>query len=209
MENQTPGPIDDLERTAPRPAPRARTHFGRTVALVVLLSVFWFMLSGRIGLQYAIFLITSVTIVLWFNPERPFPGLDPARGAGISGFLRAFGFLLRYLAWLVWNVIQANLQVARLILHPKLPIDPVLLAFETELESHFAQVIVANSITLTPGTVTIDLQDQAYLVHSLAPGSADAIASGTLQNMVGAIFGESPDPEPSVRRVRDLEDFLP
>jgi multicomponent Na+:H+ antiporter subunit E len=179
------------------------------VALVVVLSVFWYVLSGRIGLQYFVFLISTVGIVLWLNPERPFPGLDPTRGRGLSGFVRGIPHLVRYLGWLVWNVITANLEVARIILDPRLPIDPGLVTFDTRLESPLARVVVANSITLTPGTVTVDLEDQSYLVHQLTPSSASAIASGSLQNVVGAIFGEARDPAPELRPIHDIAEFHP
>jgi multicomponent Na+:H+ antiporter subunit E len=179
------------------------------VALVVLLSAFWYMLSGRIGLQYLLFMVSSVGIVLWLNPERPFPGLDPTRGRGVSGFLRGIPHLFRYLAWLVWNVITANVEVARIILNPRLPIDPGLVTFDTRLKSPLARVVVANSITLTPGTVTVDLEDQSYLVHQLTPSSADAVASAALQNVVGAIFGEERDPAPEVRTIHDISEFHP
>lgn len=181
----------------------------RTVALVVILSAFWVLLSGRVGLQYVIFLATSVGVVLWLNPERPFRGLDPSRGGGLVGLLRSILPLVRYLVWLVWNILLANLEVARLILHPRMPINPSLVTFETRLRDPMARVVVANTITLTPGTVTIDLEDQAYLVHALVPESAGAIHSGALQNVVGAMFGEPRDPAPEFRTIESIEEFQP
>lgn len=181
----------------------------RTVALVVILSAFWFLLSGRFGLQYVIFLVASVGVVIWLNPERPFRGLDPSRDGGLVGLLRSIPPLVRYLVWLMWNIILANLEVARLILHPRMPINPSLVIFETRLRDPMARVVVANTITLTPGTVTIDLEDQTYLVHALVPESAGAIHSGALQNMVGAMFGESRDPVPEFRTIESIEEFQP
>lgn len=181
----------------------------RTVALVVILSAFWFLLSGRFGLQYVIFLVASVGVVIWLNPERPFRGLNPSRGGGLVGLLRSIPPLVRYLVWLMWNIILANLEVARLILHPRMPINPSLVIFETRLRDPMARVVVANTITLTPGTVTIDLEDQTYLVHALVPESAGAIHSGALQNMVGAMFGESRDPVPEFRTIESIEEFQP
>lgn len=190
---------------APAEAPSRPTGWGRTLALAVILSAFWLLLSGRTGLQYFIFMAAAVAIVMLLNPERPFGGYRhsggdvPSRIAGLRGRLRAAGYLVRYMVWLVWNVVKANVEVAKLILHPRLPVSPNLLTFRTTLEHPLAQTLVANSITLTPGTVTVDLKDGRYLVHALVPASADGVTEGVLQNVVGPIFGEGPDPVPEVR----------
>lgn len=176
-----------------RPRPRRR----QSVALFLLLSAFWLLLSGRIGLQYFAFMLGAVGLVMWMNPERPFRGAsEQFEGTGLLGRLRAVKYLLLYVTWLVWNVIKANVEVARVILHPRLPIRPKLLVFRTTLEHDLARVLVANSITLTPGTVTIDLVGDEYLVHALLPESAGAVTGGILQNVVAPIFGEPPDPVP-------------
>jgi multicomponent Na+:H+ antiporter subunit E len=180
---------------------------GRTVALFVILGAFWLILSGRIGLQYFIFMVLSVGIILWMNPERPFRGGDPFRGMGLRTRLRATGALGRYLVWLVWNVFKANVEVAIMILHPRLPIRPQLLRFRTTLKDDVARVLVANSITLTPGTVTIDLEGDEYLVHAIHPRSVGAVEGGALQNMVAPIFGEAPDPVPELRWGNSLEEM--
>lgn len=193
------------DRPAVNPRTDAAPGWGRTVALAVILSAFWLLLSGRVGLQYIIFMAVAVAIVMFLNPERPFGGYRhadgrvPPRIAGIRGRVRATGHLLRYLVWLVWNVIRANIEVAKLILHPRLPIQPSLLTFRTTLEHPLAQALVANSITLTPGTVTVDLVDGRYLVHAIVPASADGVTRGAVQNAVGPVFGEGPDPVPEVR----------
>jgi multicomponent Na+:H+ antiporter subunit E len=180
---------------------------GSTVALFVLLAAFWLLLSGRIGLQYFIFLSGSVGLVLWMNPERPFRQADPSRGMGLSGRLKALVAFVRYLVWLVWNVMKANVEVAIMILHPRLPIRPALFRFRTTLKDDVAKVLVANSITLTPGTVTIDLEDDTYLVHAIHPRSVSAVESGALQNMVAPIFGESADPVPELQWGASMEEF--
>jgi multicomponent Na+:H+ antiporter subunit E len=173
-------------------------RLGRTIALIVILSVFWLILSGRIGLQYFIFMVASIAIVLATNPERPFRPRDTARAPGIPGRLSATVHLFRYLGWLIWNVLKANLEVAAMILHPRMPIRPQLMVFRTEMKSDEAQVLVANSMTLTPGTITVDLKNNHYLVHAIHPASAGAVTGGGLQNKVAPIFGEEAEPAPEV-----------
>ncbi len=180
--------------STPRPAPPSgggKGSFLRTVALVVILSAFWLLLSGRIGLQYFIFMAFAVGIVVIMNPERPFGSPRPAAPSGGVEYLRSAGAFLRYGVWLVRSVIVANVDVARRILSPSLPIRPRLMVFRTGLESEVAQVMVANTITLTPGTVTMDLQNGTFLVHALHPATADAVVNGEVRNVVAPIFGEA------------------
>lgn len=179
-------------------SPRRAHHWRQTAVLTLMLALFWLLLSGRIGIPYFLSLSISVGIVLRMNPERPFPGLDPSRDGSARGLARGGLFLLKYLVWLLWNMVKANLQVAWIILHPRLPVDPMFLVFRTSLESDLARVLMANSITLTPGTVTVDLKDDQFLVHALAPATAGALTGGELQNVVGAVFGQGLQPVPKV-----------
>ncbi len=195
-------------QTEKDPSPRGEEgRWARTIALALLFAAFWFVFSGRFGLQYFVFMACSVGLVLWMNPERPFRGTDLSRGAGLTGRIRSGVALVRYLVWLVWNVFKANIEVAAMILHPRLPIRPRLLRFSTTLENEVAQVLVANSITLTPGTVTIDVKGQEYLVHAIHPDSVSAIAEGHVQNVVAPIFGEAADPVPEIEWAWSLEEF--
>ena len=111
--------------------------------------------------------------------------------------------LFSYFIWLVYEIVQANLQVAYLVLHPKLPIDPGLLRFRTRLQSKVGHILLANSITLTPGTITVDLTDGTYLVHALAPGAAGSLLEAEMQSRLEAIFGEPEEPQPEIRWVQE------
>ena len=110
-------------------------------------------------------------------------------------FVQLWRFLA-YIPWLLSRIIKANIQVAYLVLHPRMPIDPVLLQYRTRLRRSITQVIMANSITLTPGTVTVCLQDGRYLIHVLVPSSAQEILKAQMQNKVGAIFMEKDEKPP-------------
>jgi multicomponent Na+:H+ antiporter subunit E len=167
----------------------------------LILAAFWLFLSGRVGVGYFVSLALSVGFVVWLNPDRPSPAVPRAHGSGVPGAVRAALALARYLVWLVWNVIKANLQVAWMILHPRLPIDPSFLVVRSTLRSEGARVLMANAITLTPGTVTIDLRDDRFLVHSLAPEAAGALTGGELQSVVGGVFGEGDAPPADLRWV--------
>lgn len=98
-------------------------------------------------------------------------------------------FLL-YLPWLAYQIVISNFHVAYLVLHPKMPIDPTLVEFETTLVSERAQVTLAQSITLTPGTVTVDASDGKFLIHCLSRTTRQGIEDGVLQKRVAQVFGE-------------------
>jgi len=97
---------------------------------------------------------------------------------------------LAYLPWLAYQIIVSNFHVAYLVLHPKMPIDPTLVEFDTTLVSERAQVTLAQSITLTPGTVTVDASNGKFLIHCLSRTTRQGIEDGVLQKRVAQIFGE-------------------
>ena len=74
-------------------------------------------------------------------------------------------FLLVYLITLFWEIIKANFDVAYRVVHPKMPIKPGIVVIRTHLKSDIAKMILANSITLTPGTFTLDVIGDKLLIH--------------------------------------------
>jgi multicomponent Na+:H+ antiporter subunit E len=166
----------------------------RTAAQFAVLMGFWLALSGRWEPAYIAMGAVAVGLVL-------LRGGDLLRSRHAAGEARpthlreAFVNWLRfvpYLGWLIIEIFRANIQVAYLILHPRMPIDPVLVRFRTELPSDVAEVLLAHSITLTPGTVTIDVQDGDYLVHALNTPTAEELIEGGMQDRVGRVFGVRP-----------------
>ncbi len=76
-------------------------------------------------------------------------------------------YMIQYFFVFIIALIKANLDVARIVINPKLPINPGIVEFESKLKSHFAKLILANSITLTPGTITVDIIDNKFFIHWL------------------------------------------
>ncbi|MCK5662215.1 MAG: Na+/H+ antiporter subunit E [Thiotrichaceae bacterium] len=73
--------------------------------------------------------------------------------------------VLRYLYIFMFALLRANIDMAKRVLSPKLPINPALVEVQTQLKSPIGQLILANSITLTPGTLTVDVKDDRLQVH--------------------------------------------
>ncbi len=82
-------------------------------------------------------------------------------------------YMLQYIVVFLWALIKANFNVARIVLTPKLPIKPGIVEFESKLNSDYAKMILANSITLTPGTFTVDIVGNRFYIHWLTVEATD------------------------------------
>ena len=87
--------------------------------------------------------------------------------------------LLRYLGAFSLALVRANLDMARRVLSPSLPLNPAVVAVQTRLQSPLGRLLLANSITLTPGTLTVDVQGDRFLIHwvDCTPGKDLAAAT--------------------------------
>lgn len=96
--------------------------------------------------------------------------------------------LFLYMPYLVWEIAKANISVAYIILHPKLPIDPQMVKYEAAVWGDYSVTTLANSITLTPGTLTVDVRRDSLYIHSLTQNARDGINDGGLERAVRFIF---------------------
>ena len=110
-----------------------------------------------------------------------------------------------YLPWLFKEILLSNLSVARVIVDPKLPIHPRILRVTADQKTHAGQVIYANSITLTPGTVTLDVRDGKFLVHALTTHSAEGLLGGEMGDRVTHLEAKAALYEAKVEAKRGLK----
>ncbi|MEH0023022.1 MAG: Na+/H+ antiporter subunit E [Desulfobacter sp.] len=152
----------------------------------VLMFATWVVLSGNFsGLLISLGVVSSL-VVAWFFHDLLFPTLT-------AGHLRIFIKFSAYIPWLILEIIKANFHLLYLVFHPRMKelIDPHITNFETGLESDLAITTLANSITLTPGTITVTTgTDGKYRVHAIDKPSADALP-GTMLDKVADIYGEN------------------
>jgi multicomponent Na+:H+ antiporter subunit E len=92
--------------------------------------------------------------------------------------------LMLYIPWLVWAIVKANIDVAKIVLNPSLPISPCMVRIKATQKTDLTRVIFANSITLTPGTVSVDLVGDEILVHALTREAAEDVQSGDMDRRV-------------------------
>ncbi|MBO32938.1 MAG: cation transporter [Rhodospirillaceae bacterium] len=94
-----------------------------------------------------------------------------------------------YLPWLLGEIVKANIDVAWRIIQPTMPIGPNLLRVKGSQKSELGNVIYANSITLTPGTVTVELEEGLLRVHALTTEAAEEVMSGEMDRRVTTMEG--------------------
>lgn len=150
------------------------------------LMAFWFIMSGFFDPIHAAMGAGSVTAVLALNYqlrkhkyfEDEVDVLDELR------YVRLF----LYSFWLLYQIIVSGIQVARLILTPSLPVEPQMIRFKVNLPSAHAKMILGNSITLTPGTLTVDITGDEFLVHAIVPKAYQGIIDDTMPKKVLNLF---------------------
>ena len=154
----------------------------RTLSLGALLFGLWILLSGHLEPLLLWLGGASTLAVLWIAHRMD---VVDHEGHPIQLGWRA----LTYFPWLAWEIVTANIEVARLILDPKLPVGPVLLTVRASQKTDLCRAIYANSITLTPGTVTVALVGGRLQVHALTEDLAAGLETGDMDLRVSRVEG--------------------
>jgi multicomponent Na+:H+ antiporter subunit E len=156
--------------------------------LFVLLFLIWVMLTGSIEpVNLGVGLIMAVVFAIIFG-----------KNSMVFGKLRftpkMFYYSFLYLVVFLWELIKSNVRVALLVLSPSLPINPGIVKVRTKLKSPMGRMILANSVTLTPGTLTIDIRDDILYIHwidvkTLDPEKAAREIIGKFEKYLEEIYG--------------------
>lgn len=150
----------------------------------LIMFAFWIILSGEFSFVLLFSGIISSLIVSYMSHDLLIKNVDTK-----ISLIKTIRFI-KFLPWLLWQIVLANIDLAIRTLNPKMPINPRLIKFNNNLKTDLGMVILANSITLTPGTVTIDVNKNEYLVHIISEKAAQSLISGEMQARVKAIEGE-------------------
>jgi len=150
------------------------------LALSILLSAFWLINSGHYKALLLFFMVVSVLSIVALSLY-----MDVVDGE--SQPLSITFTLPVYLIWLAKEVVLANIAVAKCVWKGKSSISPRTFEITASQKSDLGKVIYANSITLTPGTVSIDLEGDKILVHALEQESADGLLTGEMDRRVARV----------------------
>ncbi len=148
-----------------------------------LLFAVWLLWSGHTEPLIISFGLASCALTVWLTMRMYRRGdIHPTYSLGLRP--------LAYVPWLLWEIVKSNLDVARVVLSPKMPISPRLIRVLSSQRTESGQAIFANSITLTPGTITLDLREGEALVHALTAEAAEGLQSGEMNRRVAALEAE-------------------
>ncbi|MBR5442001.1 MAG: Na+/H+ antiporter subunit E [Clostridia bacterium] len=143
--------------------------------MIILLFIFWIILNGRLSLDWGMLQIVltgiALVAVVGFFANRAF-GYKPSTELRLW---KKAPLLICYAALLLKEIIKASFKMISIILSKGKKYEPAIIKFEAPLKTNFARVILANSITLTPGTITADLTDDYFIVHCIDISLADGI----------------------------------
>jgi len=160
------------------PKPRATG----VLAMAVLLSGIWYLLSGKFDLLHlGAGVVTALVIAATYRPVE-------------DGTVWKFGRFAAYAPWLIGQIVLSNLRVARIVLSRDMPISPAFVRLRPEVTGPRALTLLGSSVTLTPGTLTIDVDADEIFVHALDAASAQDVRDRTIERRVAAIFPERSDP---------------
>ena len=131
----------------------------RSIALFILLFGFWLIFTFSLRADHLIAgAALSLVITIFFGKYF---------AANVGKFLqpKRYAWGIIYLFIFVWECVKANFDVAYRVIHPDLPIHPGIVKVKLNLQTDMARAILANSITMTPGTITVDIQDDYIYIH--------------------------------------------
>lgn len=156
---------------------------GLTLILAGTLVALWLVLSGHYTALLLSLGAASIVLVTWMTIR-----MKLADSEGVP--IHLFPGVLGYWAWLIKEMFVANVQVARIVLSPRMPISPTIVHFRAHQKTDMGRVIFANSITLTPGTVTTGVDGDDLRIHALAWIFVDGHEEGEMDKRVTALEGE-------------------
>ena len=166
-------------------AQKKKSQFQNAVGTALILFAFWALLSGKFDLFHLTLGAICSALAGYLFHDLLFANVR-------VGDMRVVTWrFIAYIPWLLRQIMMSNIHVASLVLRPRMPIRPQVLTFRTKLETDISCVTLANSITLTPGTITMDIKEGVYYVHALSRKVADDLEAGEMEDRVAHIFMEA------------------
>lgn len=138
--------------------------------MYVIFFLIWVIFNGQFTLEIAAFGLVIAGALYWFICR--FMDYKPRNDLVLC---KRFFLIIHYIFVLVKEILKANIAVFKMVYSAKYQLEPAVVHFTTTLNSTFARVLLANSITLTPGTITVSLNDNEYVVHCLDKELAQGI----------------------------------
>lgn len=150
--------------------------------MYIVFLLFWILLNGKCNVEILLFgIVISLAVYLFC---WKFLGYSPKKDLA---FARVFGYALLYLILLAAEIVKANAGVLREIYTEKTEVDPCVVHFTSPFESELLNVILADSITLTPGTITLELTGKEFTVHCLDRSMSEGLDDSSFVKLLKKI----------------------
>ena len=147
--------------------------------MYVLFFLLWIIFNGRITAEVVIIGLVICAAVYGFICK--YMDFSPKRE---WAYLKKGGYLIQYLYYLVKEIVIANFTTMKLVCSSGIVVEPVLIEFDVPLKNGFSKFLLANSITLTPGTITVSAQGERFVVHCLDKTLAEGIESSVFVRLL-------------------------
>ncbi|MCD8380607.1 MAG: Na+/H+ antiporter subunit E [Lachnospiraceae bacterium] len=147
--------------------------------MYILFFIMWILFNGQITLEIVLFGLVIAAVIYWFICKY----MDYSVQKDIL-IIKQLLRIVEYLAVLLWEVVKANIVLLGIILNLYQKPEPVLVTFHASLKTQTARAVLANSITLTPGTITVNLQDDEFTVHCLDKSMAQGLDSSVFVRLL-------------------------
>jgi multicomponent Na+:H+ antiporter subunit E len=156
----------------------------RILTFLLLLAT-WVIFSGQFDAMHLTLGVLSAGFVTYLSADLLFNNRRTGMAMRIAEGIK----LCIYLAWLMWQVVVANLSMLRLTLLPGAirEMEPSIVKINTKLKSDFARFLLANSITLTPGTITVKVLGDEFYVHSISRAATEGL-DGRMEEFIAWVF---------------------
>ncbi len=157
--------------------------------MFVLLFLLWLLLCGRFSADAGMVqvcvvgAITALLVCLFARYAFQYTWATERR------LWKTLPLLIAYGGVLVIEIIKANIQMLKVVLKKDLQLDPIIIQFHAPLRSHFARVLLANSITLTPGTITVEMKDDLFTVHCVDRSFSEGMDSSSFVKWLKKLEG--------------------
>lgn len=152
----------------------------------LILYVFWIVISGRFDYFHLSLGIIACAIVAYASHDLLFKGKKTEK---VHTQIIRF---VQYLPWHIYQILIAGIYVTYLALHPRMSvlIDPHIMRFKTKLKKDLSLMTFGNSITLTPGTITVLIKEGEFYVHAIDKKVAEDLLTGEMEDKVAHVFME-------------------
>lgn len=148
------------------------------LVFVVMLG-FWIVIDAQLDFESIMIGIIAVISIMYLNRDLAFS----SREIGKVNTVYLWHFI-KLVAFLMVEVVKSNIQVAKIVLHPKMPIQPSFVTIPVKPKKDFHKVVYGNVITLTPGTLTVDVTKDGYIIHTLTDETKFGLKDNPMEERV-------------------------